>query len=108
MTTPADRAVVSVSEAIARLETLRAESTPGRWDVTSLGVDGYGRSLSVAVDAGMTDADKALVVLLHGTIEVQLCILNRGLEWISVHGPHDDYSEAHYTLLAEAILRTTA
>lgn len=92
-----------ISAAIEKLERLKAESTPTRWVFSEGSIITMGMGYSVADELRESDAD--LIVALHRTIDVQLHILKYGRDWINLHGPEEaDHSEAHFTLLADAIL----
>ena len=81
-----------LTRAIERLETLKAESFPGDWEVLTSGVEGgdhwyvmaeHESILSVSANDG-SDEDfrrptASLVVTLHRTIDAQLAILRNAL-----------------------------
>lgn len=88
--TPAER----LEAAIARLEQLKAESTPGDWGVETIPETGESRVsserdgfafmaattvTSFPVPGGVTRVDAQLIVTLHRTIDAQLGILRDAL-----------------------------
>jgi hypothetical protein len=105
-------AVERLEAAITKLETLRAESTPGRWVAEDESFNGpyvrawfdnefNGNTGIAGTRHGMPDAD--LIVTLHRTIDAQLAIL-RGVAAIK-GTPNPLFMLDRFALnLADAIL----
>jgi hypothetical protein len=100
-------AVERLEAAIGKLETLKAESTPGRWDVDRVGFgvraffdnEFNGNTLICEVRHGKPDAD--LIVTLHRTIDAQLAILRSGR---NITSRESEYTFDLALALADAIL----
>jgi hypothetical protein len=106
-------AVERLEAAITKLETLRAESTPGRWVAEDESFNGpyvrawfdnefNGNTGIAGTRHGMPDAD--LIVTLHRTIDAQLAILRAARDDFERFGRKPSKFFENDVALADAIL----
>lgn len=85
-------AVERLEAAIAKLETQKAESTPGEWNARqAFNIDGevvgHDINTATAYELGCTftpNSDAELIVTLHRTIDAQLAFLRAAVESVPI------------------------